>query len=511
MTTETQVSANLRAGPREWLGLFVLTLPTILLALDATVLNLAVPHISADLEPTSTELLWTVDIYGFMIAGFLVTAGTLGDRVGRRRLLMCGALGFGLASVLAATATSPETLIAARALLGVTGASLMPSTLALISTMFRDARQRGVAISVWVTCFSVGIAVGPVLGGALLQWFWWGSVFLLAVPVMVVLLVVTPLLLPEHRAPDSGRVDLASVALSLVTVLPVIYGIKRLAGHGLDAAAVGTVLVGVVFGVAFVRRQRGLADPLLDPRLFANRAFTAALLVLLLGLGLMGGLYLFVTQYLQLVAGLSPIRAGLWLLPAAGALIVTSSLTPVIAARARPGFVVGGALFVSALGYALIGVVDSVDGLPLLVTGFVLIYAGISPMMVLGTDLVVGSAPPEKAGSAAAMSETAMEFGIAMGVAGLGSVVTAVYRDEINGALPRDLPASVASTARDTLAGADAVSDAMGAQVLAEAREAFTNGLNLASGVAGVLVAVLAVTAMVLLRHVPAGGDEGNG
>ncbi|GEC08114.1 MFS transporter [Streptomyces spinoverrucosus] len=508
MTTQTPAAADLRAGPREWLGLFVLTLPTILLALDATVLNLAVPHISADLKPTSTELLWMVDIYGFMIAGFLVTMGTLGDRIGRRRLLMIGALGFGLASVLAAKSTSAEMLIVARALLGITGATLMPSTLALISNMFKDPRQRGVAISVWVTCFSVGIAVGPVLGGAFLEWFWWGSVFLLAVPVMVVLLVATPLLIPEYKDDEAGRLDLASVALSLLTVLPAIYGIKRAAEHGLDAQAVVTLLAGVVFGVVFVLRQRKLADPLMDLRLFSNRAFTTALLVLLLGLGLMGGLYLFITQYLQLVEGLSPITAGLWLLPAAGALIVASSLTPAIAARVRPGYVVGGALFLSVLGYVLISVVDSTDGLPLLVTGFVLIYTGISPMMVLGTDLVVGSAPPEKAGSAAAMSETAMEFGIALGIAGLGSVVTAVYRDEIGDALPQDVPESVASTVRDTLAGADAVSDSVGAQVLEQAREAFTNGLNLASATAGVIVAVMAVAAIVLLRHIPAGGAE---
>lgn len=511
MTTESQASAELRAGPREWLGLFVLTLPTILLALDATVLNLAVPSISADLKPSSTQLLWSVDIYGFMIAGFLVTMGTLGDRIGRRKLLMIGALGFGIASVIAAKSTSPEMLIAARALLGITGATLMPSTLALISNMFQDARQRGVAISVWVTCFSVGIAVGPVLGGALLEWFWWGSVFLLAVPVMVVLLIVTPILLPEYKDPDAGRLDLASVVLSLVTVLPVIYGIKRLAEHGPGVVAIGTLLVGLLFGVAFVLRQRKLADPLLDLSLFSNRAFSTALLVLTLGLGLMGGLYLFITQYLQLVEGLTPMKAGLWLLPAAGALIIASSLTPAIAQRIRPGYVVGGSLFLSVLGYILISLADSTGGLPLLVIGFVLIYTGISPMMVLGTDLVVGSAPPERAGSAAAMSETGMEFGIALGIAGLGSVVTAVYREDIGAALSSDVPASAADTARDTLAGADAVAGELGgpagAELLDAAREAFTNGLNLASGIAAVIVAGLAVAAIVLLRHVPAGGD----
>ncbi|MEV2272459.1 MFS transporter [Nonomuraea africana] len=510
MTTQAQDPADHRAGPREWLGLFVLTLPTILLALDATVLNLAVPHLSADLKPSSTELLWTVDIYGFMIAGFLVTMGTLGDRIGRRRLLMIGALGFGLASILAAKSTSPEMLIAARALLGITGATLMPSTLALISNMFKDPRQRGVAISVWVTCFSVGTAVGPVLGGALLQRFWWGSVFLLAVPVMAVLLVAAPLLLPEYKNTQAGRIDLTSVMLSLVTVLPVIYGIKRLAEHGPDALAATTILAGAAFGVVFALRQRKLADPLLDLRLFANRAFSAALLVLLLGLGLMGGLYLFITQYLQLVAGLTPITAGLWLLPAAAALIAASSLTPAITRRVRPGYVLGGALSLSVLGYALITQVDSTHGLPLLVTGFVLIYTGISPMMALGTDLVVGSAPLDKAGSAAAMSETGMEFGIALGIAGLGSVVTAAYRDEIGDALPKDLPEPAAGIARDTLAGADAIAadlpGPIAAHVLEQAREAFTSGLNLAGGIAGAIVAMLAVTAIVLLRHVPSSG-----
>ncbi|WP_433544443.1 MFS transporter (plasmid) [Streptomyces sp. CA-294286] len=509
MTAEAPTSTELRAGPREWLGLVVLTLPTILLALDSTVLNLAVPHMSADLKPTSTQLLWSVDIYGFMIAGFLVTMGTLGDRIGRRKLLMIGALGFGIASVLAARATSPDMLIAARALLGISGATLMPSTLALISNLFKDARQRGTAIGIWVTCFSVGIAVGPVLGGALLEWFWWGSVFLLAVPVMVLLLIVAPILLPEYKDADAARIDLASVLLSLVSVLPTIYGIKRLAEHGADVMAIGTLVLGLFFGLVFVLRQRKLASPLLDLKLFSHRAFSTALLVLTLGLGLMGGLYLFITQYLQLVEGLSPMKAGLWLLPAAAALIVASSLTPAVAQRVRPGYLVGGSLFLSVLGYVLISQVGSTGGLPLLVIGFVLIYTGISPMMVLGTDLVVGTAPPERAGSAAAMSETGMEFGIALGIAGLGSVVTAVYRQDVGAALSPELPAASTDAATDTLAGADAVaaelSGPAGAELLEQAREAFTNGLNLASGIAAVVVAALAVGAVVLLRNIPAG------
>jgi DHA2 family multidrug resistance protein-like MFS transporter len=208
-------------------------LPCLLYAMDLTVLNLAVPHLSKDLRPSSTELLWIVDIYGFMAAGSLVTMGTIGDRIGRRRLLLIGAAAFGATSLLAAWSASAAMLIAARAVLGVAGATVAPSTLSLIRTMFPDERQRTVAISVWITSFSVGGAIGPLLGGVLLEWFWWGSVFLLAVPVMAVLLVLGPLLLPEFRDPQAGRLDLISAALSMAAVLAVIFGLKQLARDGL--------------------------------------------------------------------------------------------------------------------------------------------------------------------------------------------------------------------------------------------------------------------------------------
>lgn len=264
-----------RAGAKEWLGLAVLALPTLLLSVDATVLYLALPHLGADLRPSGTETLWIIDVYGFMIAGFLITMGTLGDRIGRRKLLLIGALAFGAASVAAAYATDPAMLIGARALLGIAGATLMPSTLALITNMFHDPGQRGVAIGVWAACFSAGVAAGPLIGGALLELFWWGSVFLLAVPVMVVLLVTAPILLPESRDPEPGRLDLLSVLLSLAAILPVIYGLKVVAADGFGLGAVAAVVVGLVFAVLFVRRQKSLPDPLLDVRLFARPAFLA--------------------------------------------------------------------------------------------------------------------------------------------------------------------------------------------------------------------------------------------
>jgi MFS transporter, DHA2 family, multidrug resistance protein len=300
------------AGRREWIGLAVLALACLLYAMDLTVLHLAVPSLSADLQPTSSQLLWITDIYGFMVAGFLIAIGTLGDRIGRRRLLLLGAAAFGVVSVFAALSTSPEMLIASRALLGIAGATLAPATLSLIFSMFLDPRQRQVAIGIWITSFSVGGAIGPVLGGVLLERFWWGSVFLLALPVMALLLVLGPLVLPEYRAPDAGRLDLVSAAMSLLAVLALVFGLKRVAQDGIGPVAVAAVLVGLVVGVAFARRQLRLADPMIDLRLFRNRAFNASLATNLLGIFIVVGYFLFVAQYLQLVLGLSPLQAGIW-------------------------------------------------------------------------------------------------------------------------------------------------------------------------------------------------------
>ncbi|MGP4029947.1 MFS transporter [Actinomadura sp. 3N407] len=486
-----------RAGLKEWIGLAVLALPTLLLSLDITVLHLAVPELSADLRPSSTQTLWIIDIYGFMIAGFLVTMGTLGDRIGRRRLLLGGAAAFGTASAVAAYASSPEALIAARTLLGIAGATLMPSTLSLISTMFRDARQRGLAIGIWATMFSAGIAIGPVAGGALLDHFWWGSVFLLGVPVMALLLAAGPFLLPEFRDTKAGRPDLASVALSLATMLAITYGIKELPKHGPGLLPMLTIGIGIVAGVVFVQRQRRLADPLLDVSLFTDRAFSGALVSLLVSTGMVGGVYLFITQYLQLVQGLSPLQAGLWLLPAAAALIISSLVAPIIARRVRPAHVIGAALAISTLGYVLLTQVETEAGLPLLVAGFILVYTGTGPTTALGTDLVVGSAPPEKAGAASALGETSTELGVALGVAGLGSLGTAAYRDQI----PADAPAAV----RDTLAGA-AAAGTDGA-LLTTAQEAFTTGLATAATAGAALTAAVTILAMLTLRRVRPTGD----
>ncbi|MFP8961222.1 MFS transporter [Streptomyces nanhaiensis] len=500
-----------RAGARQWTGLAVLSLPTVLLGLDVTVLYLALPSLAEDLRPSGTEELWIMDAYGFLIAGFLITMGTLGDRIGRRRLLMTGAAAFGAVSVLAAYSPSAETLIAARAALGIAGATLMPSTLALISNMFADQRRRSLAIGIWATSFALGMALGPVVGGVMLDHFWWGSVFLLAVPVAIVLLVAAPLLIPEYRAPHSGRFDLLGVALSLTAILPVIYAVKRFAEDGPGVPVITATVTGLVFAVLFVRRQGRLASPLLDVRLFSDRTFSAALGVLLAGLVGVGGSMLLITQQLQLVEGLPAVEAGLWMGPPAMMMFLAAIGAPLVARRVPPGIVVATALALSTVGYVLLAQVDASGGIALMVTGFGLVYLGLGAIAALGTDLVVGAAPPEKAGSASAMSETVQELGLALGVAILGSLATAVYRGRIGDEIPAGTPPEVADVAGDSLAGAVSSAHRMPAGWLDQAREAATSGLNTAMLVAAVCALVLSVLSAVVLRHVGTvgGGDDG--
>jgi DHA2 family multidrug resistance protein-like MFS transporter len=488
------MNTDVLAGRREWAGLAVLASVALLLSIDVSVLYLALPHLSTDLGATAPQQLWIMDVYSFMLAGFLVTMGTLGDRIGRRRLLLIGAAAFGVASVLAAYSVNAEMLIATRALLGIAGATLMPSSMALIRNMFRDGKQMGTAIGLWFGCFMLGMAAGPLVGGLLLEHFWWGSAFLMGVPFMVLVLVSGPALLPEYRDPNAGRLDLTSVALSLATILPVVYGLKEVARSGWQPVAVAAIAAGAVFGVMFVRRQRRLADPLLDLRLFANRPFAATLGIMLLGGVVMAGTTLMTTQYLQTVQALSPLEAGLWLVPQNIAMIVALALAPAIARRVGAAYVMAAGLVVSAVGLFLHTQVPSVGGVGLLVTGLVLASAGIALPMGVGSGVMMTAAPPAKAGSAASLSETGGEFGVAVGVAAMGSLGTAVYRGE----LPERLPVEAA---RESITAAVTVARDL-PDVLDLARAAFTTGLNTVAAVGAIIfLGLAAVTIAVLRRH----------
>jgi DHA2 family multidrug resistance protein-like MFS transporter len=500
MTTAADNTMAARAGRREWIGLAVIALPSLLYAMDLTVLYLAVPSLTADLEPSSSQLLWIVDIYGFLVAGSLITMGTLGDRIGRRRLLMIGAAAFGAASILAAFATTSAMLIAARALLGIAGATLAPSTLSLIRNMFHDPQQRTFAIGIWATSYSAGAAIGPLLGGVLLELFWWGSVFLLGVPVMILLLIVGPRLLPESKDPDAGRIDLRSAALSLVAVLAIIYGLKRGAEHGLGLLPAASIATGLALAAAFVRRQTKLADPLIDLRLFRVPAFSVSLAMNMLGFFAAFGGALFISQYLQLVLGLSPLEAGLWTVPEAAGFIVGSMVAPMLVRRFHPGRVVSAGLALAAVGFVVLTQVDGASGLAAVVTGSALMALGLGPVFTLAADLVVSAAPPERAGAASAINETSSELGGALGIAILGSIGTALYRGELAGAIPEGVPPEAAHAARDTFGGAMGAADQLPASVLDAATNAFAHGFQVTAVISAAVLAGVAILAARLLR-----------
>lgn len=491
------------ATAREWVGLAVLALASLLVSIDVFVLLLALPTFARELAASATEQLWIMDMYGFVLVGFMLTAGTLGDRVGRRKLLLIGGAGFAAASVVAAFSTSATMLIVARALMGVAGATLAPSTLGLISTMFRDERQRGMAIGVWMMCFMGGAAVGPIVGGVMLENFWWGSVFLLGVPAMVLLLILGPLFLPEASDRDAGRIDLASVALSLAAILPVVYGLKELAAHGWGALPVGALVAGALFGWLFARRQRSLDDPLVDLMLFRNRAFTTVVISMTL-ITVMGSLMFFTAQFLQLVAGLTPFQAGLAMLPAAVAAIVSFGTAPLLARRIRPAYAVAGGMVIAATGCLLFATADATAGLGAVIAGLALMNLGCGPMVTLGTGIVVSSVPTTKVGAASAMSETSAELGYGLGIAAMGSLGTLVYRSQLEPGA--GVPAALASQARESLAGAveaAATLGAGGAGLLASAREAFMSSVHLVGWATGGIALLIGLLALASLRHVP--------
>jgi DHA2 family multidrug resistance protein-like MFS transporter len=451
-----------------------------------------------------------IDIYGFLVAGLLITMGTLGDRIGRRKLLLGGAAGFALASLLAAFSTSSEMLIASRAVMGIAGATIAPSTLSLIFTMFLDPKQRTTAIGVWIAAYSAGGAIGPVLGGVLLEFFWWGSVFLIGVPVMGLLLLLGPRTLPEYRDPNARRLDLRSAAMSLLAILGVVYGLKEIAQDGLAMVPILTIVAGVLLGILFVRRQLRIESPMIDVRLFRIRAFSASLGTYLLGIFVVVGYFLFIAQYLQLILGLSPLTAALWSLPSAAGFIVGSTVAPKIIHRFRPSVIMGVGMAVAAIGTAmLIGLqLDGLGSLLLITAASVVISLGLAPVITLATELIVGSAPPEQAGAATGISETGGELGGALGIAILGSVGTAVYRTEVGDMLPSGIPAEAAEAARDTLGGALAIAqtlpDALASGLVAAAQTAFVDALHLVAAVAAVGAVVTAILAAVALRSVPA-------
>lgn len=497
----TPLATSGKAGPRAWAALAVLMLPVLLVSVDNTVLSFALPQIALHLEPTSVQQLWIVDAYPLVLAGLLVTMGSLGDRFGRRRMLLIGASGFGVLSIAAAFAPSAELLIAARVGLGFFGAMLMPATLSLLRTIFRDREQRRLAIAVWASGFSAGMALGPIVGGLLLEHFAWGSVFLLAVPVLLPLLVLAPFLVPESRDPHPGRIDILSIFLSLGAMVPFVAAIKEFAVEGFAGPALPLAGLGVLFGVLFVRRQTRIESPLLDMSLFRRGGFSGAILVNLLSvIGLVGFLY-FVAQHLQLVLGLSPMDAGIALLPGLAVMIVAGLGVVPLARRLAPRVLVPAALGLSVLGYLIVGLTAGDGSLGMLVLAFMSLGAGVGMAETVSNELILWNAPPAKAGAASAVSETAYELGAVLGTAIMGGILTAYYRANL--VLPEGLTPNAADASRETLAGAMAAAenlpDAIGDALRTAAAHAFDGGVVITSLIGALLIVIAAVVAATTL------------
>jgi DHA2 family multidrug resistance protein-like MFS transporter len=483
MTLTVEV-APAATGKRQWFALGVLCLATLLVSLDLFVMLLAVPAVTQALGASGAQQLWILDVYGFMVAGLMITMGNLGDRLGRRRLLLIAAAVFGVASIVAAYSVNPGMLIGARAVLGVAGAAIAPCTLSLISTLFPQERQRATALGVWGGCFTVGAVVGPIVGGVLLNHFWWGSAFLIGVPAMVVLLILGPVLLPEYRNEQAGRLDVPSVLLSLAAILPAIHGLKHLASHGASLQSGGALVFGAVCGWIFVRRQRGLADPLVDVRLFSRRTFSVVLGSMLSYSMLSGGVMVFVAQYFQLVKGMTPLAAGLALVPGMVASTTGFQVAPRLAQRIRPGILIPAGIAFTVAGMIVISQATSTT---VLVAAFAIECFGPGALVILGTNLVIGSVPSEKAGTAGALTQTSNEFGYALGIAILGSLVTAVYHNRTGG---NSLGETIARGATGDL--------------LRDAQDAFTAGFHLAAALTALALTAIAVLLAVTLRAVPA-------
>ncbi|MFG2626005.1 MFS transporter [Streptomyces sp. NPDC048473] len=495
-----ETSQELRR-PGRWVALAVLVLAVLLVAVDATVLGLATPFLTEDLKPSGTQLLWIGDVYSFVIAGLLVSMGSLGDRIGRKKLLLTGAVAFGAVSVLNAYASTPEMMILARALLGVAGATLMPSTLALIRNLFHDPRERSLAIGIWGAMASAGAAVGPVVGGFLLEHFWWGSVFLINLPVMAVLVVVGIKMIPESKNPAPGPWDLVSVALSFIGMIGVVYAVKELAAHGVSWGVALAGIGGLAALCWFVRRQLTLPAPLLDMRLFHHRGFSGAVLADLLTILGLSGLVFFLSQFLQLVQERGPLEAGLAELPAAVGAVTAGLIAGMAARRHSVRSVVSGGLGAIGLALAAVTLIHKETAYPLIGAVLLVVGVGAGFAFTVTSDVILSSVPKEQAGSAGAVSETAYELGAALGIALLGSIVTGVYQDF---ATPKGVPSATAAAAHESLGGAVEAAHGLPAQqasaLVSAAQESFVDGLRLAAGIGAAVLLATAVAAWFLLR-----------
>ncbi|MFI1785203.1 MFS transporter [Streptomyces rubiginosohelvolus] len=505
MSGTTMAGVRLRKAADDanrWVVLVVLCLSLLVVALDATVLHVAVPSLTEDLRPSGTALLWIVDAYPLVCASLLILFGTLGDRIGRRRVLLIGYALFGVASVLAATADSSGVLIAARALLGVGGAMIMPATLSILRQVFPDRRERALAIGVWTAVAAVGAATGPVVGGFLVEHFWWGSVFLINIPLMAVILPLGRWLLPESRGGDDGPWDVLGALMAAAGVLGVVLGVKRLGGGAglLDPVALGPLALGLALLILFVRRQKRRRHPLIDVAMFARPAFSTAVGCIVLAMLALVGLQLIAVQYLQLVLGLTPLETGLRLLPLTFAAMAAGATGSYTLRRFGPRRMVGWGFVLTASSVLLLTAMGQHDRPVLLTAAFVLLGFGLQTTLFGAYESMLSDAPPERAGGAAAIGETSYQLGAGLGIALLGSVMNAAYAPGLASLGDKGVPARAGAEASHSLGEAYQVAaqlgGPMGDLLRSTARHAFIGGLHITLFVSAGLLLLGALAAL---------------
>nr|WBO77062.1 MFS transporter [Streptomyces sp. SBE_14.2] len=490
------------AGANRWVVLVVLCASLLLVAVDATVLHVAVPAVTEDLKPGAIELLWIVDVYPLVCASLLILFGTLGDRVGRRRILLLGYGLFGVASALAAFADTAQVLIVARALLGVGGAMIMPATLSILRQVFPDRRERALAIGIWSAVAAVGAAVGPLLGGFLLEHFWWGSVFLVNIPLMLISLPVGRILLPESKGDGDGPWDVVGALMAAAGLFGVVLGVKRLGGGEVDGVTVLPLVLGAVLLFLFVRRQRRRKHPLVDLRMFARPAFSTSVGCIVLAMLALVGLELIAAQYLQLVLGLSPLETGLRLLPLTFAAMGAGLAGARMLRRFGPRRMVCAGFCLTAFAVVLLTAMGDTDNPALMLSGFVLLGFGLETTLFGAYESMLSEAPTEQAGGAAAIGETSYQLGAGIGIALLGTVMNAAYAPGLS-SVP-GVPASASASASHSLGEAYEVAGQLGGRAgdtLREvARNCFVHGLHVTLLVSAGLLLLGAVMALRLPR-----------
>lgn len=494
------------SAARKWATVAVGCLAIVVLSVDLTALHLAIPGLVADVDPSANQILWIADSYGFALAGLLVTMGVLGDRIGRKKLFLIGTVAFGAASLLTAYAWNAETLITARTLLGVAGATIMPSTLSIVRNVFTDPRERTAAVGITMGVGALGVGLGPVFGGLLLDHFWWGSVFLINVPLMAAACVAGSAVLPESRDPRPRRLDVVSVPSSIAGVLGFVYAVKEAAADGpAQGRVVVSLLVGVVAGGLFVRRQMRVDNPLIDVALFRRKAFTGSILANGMAMFALVAQSLLFAQYFQLVLGWSPLKSGLAGLPGGiCAMLGGIAAAPLITALGRARVVATG-MTVAGCGFTLYTLSGASSTYPLLVLGMVPCAVGMGMAMTVTGDTILASVPKDRAGAASAISETATELGAALGMALLGSILNAVYRGSVE--VPADVPESARGSVEDSVGAAQHSAGTMPAdlasRVVDASRDAYVTGMHVALLTSAVLALAAGVAALFLLRDVP--------